>query len=218
LISWGQTQIDSGVAGVLMSIMPLSVLVFSKLLLPDDPLTVWHWVGFACALGGIVALMAPDLAWPIAGPLTGHLSVLGGALCYGLSAVIARSLPPRNVWANTALLLLFGLGLLLPLALVRGLELSGVGFNPATASVVFLGIFSTSLASALFFYVLRGTSAAFISNMNFLIPVWAVLVGWLIMGEELPSTIVPAMILVLAGVALAQRRSGRDRVRSTERR
>jgi drug/metabolite transporter (DMT)-like permease len=205
LISWGQTRIDSAVAGVLMAIMPLSVLVFTQLLLPEERLTPWHWLGFAFALGGVIVLMLPDLEWPLAGPMTGHLSVLGGAVCYGLSAVIARSLPPASVWSNSAILLQFGLLLLLPVATIRGLDLLGLGFNVASASVLFLGVFSTSLASALFFYLIRGTSAAFVSNMNFLIPIWAILLGAFALGETVPASIYPALALVLVGLAVAQR-------------
>ena len=72
--------------------------------------------------------------------------------------------------------------------------------NAATAAVVFLALFSSCLASVLFLYVVRATSAAFISNMNFLIPLWAVGLGWLVLDEQLPATIGPALLLVLGGV------------------
>ena len=58
-----------------------------------------------------------------------------------------------------------------------------------------------------YFYVLRETSAAFVALMNYLIPVWAALLGALVMGEVLPATAWPALILVLSGIAIAQARS-----------
>ncbi len=206
LISLGQTHIDSAVTGVLMALMPLSVLIFTHLLLPHDPLTRWHWLGVIMGLFGIVVLMSPDLSWPVAGPVSGHLMVLGAALSYGLAAVIARSLPPGNVWTNTTVILMFGVLLMLPVAAWQGVDFSGVGFNAATGSVLFLGIASTGLAGVLFLYIVAGTSASFVANINFLIPVWAVLIGVVVMNEPMPVTLFVAMALVLGGITVTQRR------------
>ena len=50
-------------------------------------------------------------------------------------------------------------------------------------------------------------SSSFVSLMNYLTPVWATLLGALVMGEVLPATAWPALILVLGGIAIAQARS-----------
>ncbi|NND45126.1 MAG: EamA family transporter, partial [Xanthomonadales bacterium] len=68
-------------------------------------------------------------------------------------------------------------------------------------------VFSTGLASVLFFSVVRNTSAAFVANINFLIPIWAVLLGALVMNEQLPPTLAAGLALVLLGVGVAQRRT-----------
>ena len=206
LISWGQTHIQSGAAGVLMAVMPLSVLLFSHLLLPEEPLTRWHWLGFLLAVCGVTVLMLPEISWPLTGPLSGYLAVLGGALCYGMSVVIARWIRASNPWTSTVVLQCFSLMGMTPIVVAGG----GLSHRIAPQSVVAvgaLGLFATGIAAVLFFHLVRTTSAAFVSSINFIVPIWALMVGVVFMNEAMPSTVYIALLFILGGIAVSQKRA-----------
>ena len=96
LISWGQTFIDSGLAGILMAIMPLITLVLSHFVIPGERLTRYRVFGFLVGFCGIVVLMGPDELTAIKlgdSQLVAMLAVLGGAVCYAIAAVLARLRP-----------------------------------------------------------------------------------------------------------------------------
>src|SRR3989304_6711596 len=61
LISWGEKSIDSAVASVLNSTVPLFTLVIAHLFLHDEPITARKSVGLLIGFAGVLVLMARDL-------------------------------------------------------------------------------------------------------------------------------------------------------------
>jgi len=92
-----------------------------------------------------------------------------------------------------------------PAAMALDVEMwSASGAGPVLALAV-LGLLCTGYATVVYFQLIRRAGATFLSLINYLIPVWAVLVGTLALGERLPAVAWLAMLAVLAGVALAGR-------------
>ena len=77
--------------------------------------------------------------------------------------------------------------------------------SEALISVLLLGIFPSGLATIIYFSVIRHAGAAFLSQINYLIPVWAVLLGVLLAGETLTINAVIALVVILIGIAIAQK-------------
>jgi len=73
-------------------------------------------------------------------------------------------------------------------------------------SMLLLGPLCTGYATVVYFQLIRAAGATFLSLINYLIPVWAVLAGTIFLGEHLHWSAWIAMLLVLTGVALAGRR------------
>ena len=71
----------------------------------------------------------------------------------------------------------------------------------------FLGVMGTGLASILYFYLIARTSARFVSYLNYLVPLWAVGLGALVLGESLPLSSWLALGLILSGLTISQRAS-----------
>jgi len=212
MLSTAQTQIDSAMTGILMAIMPLSVLLFTALLLPKEHLNTRQVLGFVMGFSGVLMLLLPQLSWPLSGTLTGQLLVLGGASCYGLATVIVRGLSDDiQPWVSSAVVVVLGSVVMLPLTV----SLEGWnGWWPDNRAVLwaiaFLGALGTGLSTVVYFYLVRNTSAAFASTMNFMTPIWAMLLGTLLLDEALPSTALPALFMVLVGIGVAQGRPGRS--------
>lgn len=206
LIGWAQQFVPSGVAGLLMAFVPLATLLLAHLLLPDEPITRNKLIGFVLGFLGILVLMWPDLSQTAGNSrLLGMLAVLAAAVSYAFANIVARKRPPSGDTFTTAATLCFASLLMLPLC---------VAFDPppwtrsvassSVLAVLLLGILSTALATYLYFRVLRSAGAAFVSQINYLIPVWAVFLGVWALDEDLTLNSVLALMLVISGILVAQ--------------
>jgi drug/metabolite transporter (DMT)-like permease len=59
LISFGLQRIDSGLAGILMGIMPLTTMVLAHFFVPGERLNTTKAIGFMVGFGGLVMLIGP---------------------------------------------------------------------------------------------------------------------------------------------------------------
>ena len=222
LITWGQRAIDSGLAGILMAVMPLATLGLAHLFVPGERLTRGRVFGFLLGFAGVVALIGPEAllaAGGTGGPLLPMLAVLAGALCYGVSAILSRLRPPSDALSTAAAVTALAALLALPAALFPAL-LPGLAWasEPAPAggaaaastvavvgAVLFLGLFSTATAMIVYFRLIQSAGPGFTSQLNYLIPLWAVLVGIVLLGEQPDAGHLAGLVLILAGVVVARR-------------
>ncbi len=215
LISWGQQSVPSGLAGIAMAVTPLAVILLAHFLLPDEPLTAGRIAGFLAGFVGVALLVGPEflLGERAAGSLTGLLAVLGGALCYATTAVITRLGPAHHPLVMSTAVTLAGSLILLPtyFALDGGVLREFALPAGPLAAVVVLGMLSTGFAAVIFFFLVTQAGAGFMTMQSFLVPPWAVITGALVLDERLRPGAYAAMILILAGLAIAQRfdRTGR---------
>jgi drug/metabolite transporter (DMT)-like permease len=133
------------------------------------------------------------------------LAVLGGAICYGISLILARLRPPSDTVSSAAATVAVAALVMAPFALgsARAQPL-GADAVPALASVLVLGVLSTALAAILYFRLIRSAGPAFVSQLNYLIPLWAVLIGVLFLGEHPQIKHLLALALILGGILIAQ--------------
>ena len=210
LISWGQQTIDSGQAGILMACMPLITLVLGHFTLPDERLSLPRVGGFMLGLAGVIVLIGPENlpgAGQAEGSLVPMLAVLGGAACYAVAAILARLRPPSEATGTAAATTLIATALMLPwLAFGVGdpAPLVEIGAG-AWLAVLLLGVFSTAIAAIVYFRLVARAGPAFVSQLNYLIPLWAVGIGVVFLGEQPSASHLYALLLILAGIYLAQR-------------
>ena len=75
---------------------------------------------------------------------------------------------------------------------------------PALAAVLYLGIFPTAIATVMLVFVVQSAGPSFMSLVNYQVPVWAVLLGLAVRGEDLPGQFLVALTLILVGLAGSQ--------------
>ena len=208
LISWGQTHIDSGLAGILMAVMPLVTLGLAHYLVPGEGMTRYRAGGFFLGFAGIAVLTGPDALLQLAagkGQLLPMIAVLGGACSYAVAIVLARLRPPSSAISTATGTTFIATALMLPF-LVHNAQPNGVVAANVSAivAVILLGVFSTATASVVYFRLVKTAGPGFVSQINYLIPMWAVAIGVVFMGEELQANHMYALALVLGGIFLAQ--------------
>ncbi len=209
LITWGQQRIDAGMAGMLMAVMPLMTLILAHRYVEGERLTGRRLAGFLTGLIGVAVLLGPDVelaAGDVSSALIAKLAVLAGALCYAANAILARHRPPGDALSAAAAVSLVAALLLAPATVAWG-EPFATRLSPAAvASVLFLGLIATALATVVYFRIIAIAGPTFLSFINYLIPLWAVAAGAIVLGERPHPRSLLALALVLAGIAVAESR------------
>jgi len=212
LISWGQQRIDSGLAGILMAIMPLTTAMLAHFFVAGERLNRYKAAGFVLGFVGIVVLMGPAVLLELSGSgtvLLSQLAVLGGALCYAVNTIVARHRPQSDALVAAAGVALVACLIMTPVSALTGLpEPSAIPAMAAIALAV-LGIVSTATATVVYFKLITLAGPSFLSLINYLIPAWAVLMGMLFLGERPAWTALAGLALILAGIALAETKGRR---------
>ena len=208
LISWGQQRIDSGLAGILMAVMPLVTLSLAHLLIEEERMTRQRALGFIIGFVGIIVLLGNDAIASlrgVGGELVAMLAVLAGAVSYAFSAILSRLRPKSDPIATAGAVTL--IGTLFAISLLdteSGLSLFR-GFNQtAILAIALLGVFSTGMATVIYFKLIESAGPSFVSLLNYLIPLWAVGVGKVFLGEEFRATDYFALFIIIAGISVAQ--------------
>jgi drug/metabolite transporter (DMT)-like permease len=142
------------------------------------------------------------------GSLGGQLACLGAALSYACGFVYVRrflsplGLPPLSLAAAQLLAATLVTAPLTPLLGWRTPLLTAeVG-----VSIVLLGLLSTGLAYVLYFQLIRDVGATTASAVNYVVPVFAVLVSVALLGEPVTWNLLVGGLLAIAGVGLAENR------------
>ena len=201
LLSWGQLHVSSGFAGVAMASVALLVLPLSHVFVPGERMTRWKVAGVAVGFAGVLTLFADRLGG--SGHLTGQLACVGGAACYAAASIATRLCPPMEPVRLAAWQLAIGAMIVLPIALAR----EGLPQMPAIRPVlalVLLALLPTAAANLLRVFVIRTAGPQFMSLTNYMVPVWAVAFGALLLGEAAPSTLLLALALILSGITVSQ--------------
>ncbi len=201
LIAWGQTRIDSGLASILNATTPLFGVLLAHRLTTDERLSANRLAGVLLGVAGVALIMGPS-SLRLDGSLLGKLAILGAAFCYALSTIFGRrfgGIPPLLI-ATGQVTMTSVMMLPLVLAIDRPWQLPPPGLTTIGALLA-LGVVATALAYLLFFRILTTAGATNLMLVTFLVPVSALLLGSLLLGEQLGLNDAAGMGLIALGLA-----------------
>ena len=204
LIAWGQTHIVSGLAAILNATTPLWTVIVTHFLTTEEKMTANRLAGVVIGLIGVTIMIGPTVFEGLGATILAQISVLGAAISYAFAALFGRRFrrmgvvpmvtATGQVTASTLLLL--------PMALFVDhpwtLAMPGL---PVWAAVFGIAALSTALAYVLYFRILATAGTTNLMLVTFLIPVSAILLGALVLGEQLDTKQFIGMMLI--GMALA---------------
>ncbi len=208
LFAVGELTVASAVAGILNSTMPIWAVVFALLVRAERRLTPLRAASVVVGFGGAVLVLAP---WQLAGGLGsvwGALACLCAAASYAAAYLymefflVNRGLPQLSLAAAQLCMATVLLLMVLPVAGLHPVQLRA----DALAGVAVLGAMGTGIAYILNYRLIGDEGAGFVSLVGYLIPVVAVILGAVFLGESLGWNALAGTVLVLAGVGLARRR------------
>lgn len=211
LITTAEQTTDSALAAIINASVPLFVIVIAALALHDEPITVNRLAGLAVGFVGVVILVGRGLGAVGAGDaLYGELALVGSSISYAAGAVYAR----RNVRGLRPMipaLFQVGFAFLITAALALAFERPlPTSLRPdAVFAVVWLGILGSGLAYLAFFRLLAHWGATRTALVAYLLPVVGIVLGVLVLSEQVDARILAGTGLVIGGVALVNSRYGR---------
>jgi drug/metabolite transporter (DMT)-like permease len=208
LIFAGQLRISSGLASVLNATTPLfTVLVLASF--GDERLIARRIAGVLIGLVGVIVLRGPGIVQSESQTI-GMLFCLGGALSYAFSGLWGRRnlIGVAPLTSSTCQLITSSVAMAIVAALVdRPWQLPIPG-AATWAALIGLAALSTSLAYIVFFTILTRSGATNVMLVTLLIPVTAILLGVLVLGEPLTARevagafIIASALLVIDGRVL----------------
>jgi len=212
LITWAEQSVDSAVASILNSTVPLWVIVIAPFFLHDEPIRVNGLVGLAVGFLGVVVLTSRGLTG-VSSDLAGEIALLGSSLCYAIGGVYAR----RNVRGVRPMIpaviqVTFALVITATIALLFEHPLDSRPAADAVFAVVWLGLLGSGLAYVLYFRLLSRWGATRTSMVAYLLPIVGIVLGYLVLGEPIDARLILGTVLVVAGVGLVNSRFGRRRL------
>ena len=211
LITWAEQHIASGLTGILQSTSPFFTLVLAASFVHDEHVTRGRVAGIAIGFLGIFVLSAHDLAdlGTTAGTqrLLAQLAVVLASLAYAAGNTYAR----RTLREARPLVLATGqVGWALAIVVVLALLVDGGITLPtvpqAALAVGWLGTIGTGFAYLVFFRLLSGWGPTRASLVSYLLPVVAVVLGVVVLGETVDAAFLAGAALIVAGIWVVNRR------------
>lgn len=214
LFAWAQKTITAGLGSILNAMTPVWGVIVAHLWTRDERMTPAKVVGVLLGFGGVSVLIGVDLLGEIGTRVWAQLACLAATLCYALAGVYGRrfstmGIPPAAVSTGQ-----FTAAALIMLPLVLLFEpLSQTAAPPAEAwaAMVALALFCTSFAYILYFRLIASAGATNALLVTFLIPISAILLGALFLGEMLEPRHFAGMALIGLGLAAIDGRLLRPR-------
>lgn len=205
LISWGELFIDSAVAAVLNSTVPLFTMLIAHVFLSDDRITLPRIVGLLVGFGGVLVLLSRDLDFQsgLSGGVLGQGAVLLAALFYAGSGVYAR----RNTQGLSPIVQALVPLVVADSAIWLAVPLTESPFTlpqiPLTwIAILWLGLIGSCLAYLLYYYLLHSVGPTRTTLVTYIFPLVGVALGVIFLNEVLDWHLFVGGTMVVGSIAV----------------
>ena len=205
-VAWGEQTVPSGIAALLIAMMPVWVAVFGRVFL-HERLPLAATVGIGVGMVGVAILVGPSLAFDGSLDPAGVLALLISPMCWAAGSVFAahKARLPKDPFVTTGLQMFSGAIVLGAAAVVSG-EL--FRFDPSAVTqeslvaFAYLTLVGSLVAFTAYAWVLRHAPLPLIATYAFVNPVVAVALGAIVLNEVVTPLQVLAGAVIVVGVAL----------------
>jgi drug/metabolite transporter (DMT)-like permease len=204
LISFSELKISSSMASVINATTPLwtAIIGFSIFAVKLNKMQI---VGILTGFIGILYLLKLDIQALFTEDFIGVGTMLVATVCYGLSShYTKRNLKDVSVKVvSLATLIVGGFISFIASLFYEPLTLEAITTPIAFWSFIALGVFGSGIAYLLFYYCIKEGSAEFATLVTYLVPVTAILWGYLLLNEQITSNLLIGLVLIFLGVYLS---------------
>ena len=208
----GSSLLPSAIAGVLSGAIPIFAFLIALIFLPDEKPTLVRALGIAAGFVGILLIANPFSTDLASTNLRGVFYMIMGSLSVGVSFIYAKKfISPLGIPSSALTTYQLGFALLFILCVtdVNGIERIMESRHVAFGAVFGLGILGTGLAYLIYYYLIQSLGAVSASSVTYIPPIVALLIGVLLIGEEMILLDYLAVVLIFIGVLLVNRKNVR---------
>lgn len=208
LFAWAEQHISSGLAAIYNSLTPIATALLVALVYRVEKLSRGQVIGVLLGIVGVIVIIAPWQFADISADVWGQLACLLAAILYGVATGYLRKfVSHRPITGTTVAFMNVGTAAVVMLFLTPVLAVGPVNLSwEIVASLVLLGAVGTGIAYIWNIAVLRAWGATNASTVTYLIPVVAVVLGFLVLGETLSWHEPVGAAFVLVGILFTQER------------
>ena len=202
----GQKNIDSAMAGILMATMPISTILLSHLFLDDEKMNKQKFIGFIISFLGVFILIYRDDLFinnSISETFESQLLVILGATLYAFAAIYGKKYKITDPLSASTGTILFATFFMTIYLIFIDQSKPSYSHLLLDINILLLGVLCTAIATIIYFQILQSEGASFISMMNFLIPLWAILFGIIILNDQFSWNYILGLLVILFGIKLA---------------
>ena len=205
LISDAERIIDAGIAGVLMSPMPLITLALSAIILKDQNINIIKVLSFILAALGLVVLFGFENLSKLGGnnrvEFFSQIFVLLAAICYGVNSIVSKLVPKINFISLATGTTMASTIIISPFAFFYEPFWLESFTSSSAIAIVIQGLFDTAIANLLFFKLLSFRTSI-LSLINFMIPLIAYFSGVLFLNEIIRVNVLVSLAMILFALYL----------------
>ena len=210
LISWSEQHIQSSTAGILMGVGPILTLILSHFFTKDDRFTYSKLISISIGFIGVLFIFEIDTLFNFGTAnslqLFSKFLIIIAALGYMISNIVAyNTLKHIDSFSITFFATLFGAMVSVPFLIYsETIQPSYINFS-ALLPILYLGIFPTALAFQLRYHITKTSGPVFLSYVAYLIPIFALIWGFVLLSEEIYLNSIIGITLILFGVYIGKK-------------
>jgi drug/metabolite transporter (DMT)-like permease len=200
LIAIGTNKIDSYLAALLMSTTPISGSILAHFFIKDEKITFLKSLGIILGFSGVLLLFFDKLIINENNYLFVLLIILGSTFYSISSILILKKLKKSGNINVTTSTLIWSIITLLPLSFIFEEPFKSTPTLESTLSLIYLGIVATGFAWWLRFKILAKNGIVFQTQVTYLIPIFGVIFGALILDEQITWKVLASLIIIMSGI------------------
>ena len=203
LFFWAQTRIDSGLASILNATVPLWGVLLTHIFTKDERATPAKLAGLLVGFAGLVVVVGPSALRGFGADMTAQLACLLATFCFAAAVIYARKLGATIApMAAATGQILTGAIMLAPLPFLFEAPFAAIPPAIAIFAALMLAFFGTSIAYLIFFRLIDSAGANNAMLIALVMPPVALVLGVVVLGEQLASAQVGGMALILLGLVI----------------
>jgi len=205
LVPWGQLQIDSSLAAILLAVNPLFALTLGHFFSYHESFTLRQLLAMLVGYSGILLVFGENAIFSINGNIWAQLAVIGAGFCYTISGVIVSRVRGASADSVSASIFICSSVIVFPLWMILEQPWSLHFETESLLALTHLGLVSTGMAFLMRYYIILRAGAVFLSYVAFIIPMFGILFGIMFLGETISVNTMGAVVLILSGVFLGRK-------------
>ncbi|TCZ77151.1 DMT family transporter [Paenibacillus albiflavus] len=197
LIGWGQQRVSSSMASIIMGTIPIFTLLI-LFLFKVSRLRLMHFISIGVGFVGILLIILPSLTIDITNQsLWGMAALIFASLSFAISLVLIEKLPPMSSVLAMRNILFIASIVLIPASFILESPLSIRLTSIEILCLLILGIFHAGIVYMMFNLLIQQSGAAFASLTNYFVPVIGVILGTVLLGDQIDSKTWLALLVIL---------------------